>query len=104
MSRCRLILTDSGGIQEEASAVRKPVLLMRNTTERPEGIEAGIIEMVGTDEGRIYEAAARLLADEDLYVKMTSGHNPFGDGNASRYIADILERVNLSHDLSRGCF
>ena len=93
MSRCHLILTDSGGIQEEASAVKKPVLLMRNTTERPEGVEAGIIDMVGTDEEAIYGAATRLLKDQALYLNMISKPNPFGDGFASRRIADILEHV-----------
>jgi UDP-N-acetylglucosamine 2-epimerase (non-hydrolysing) len=93
LSRCHIILTDSGGLQEEASAVRKPVLLRRDTTERPEGIEAGIIEMVGTGEREIYDAASRLLRDRDLYAKMTSGKNPFGDGFASKRIADILENL-----------
>jgi UDP-N-acetylglucosamine 2-epimerase (non-hydrolysing) len=92
MSRCHIIVTDSGGLQEEASAVKKPVLLMRNTTERPEGVEAGIIDMVGTGEEAIYQAASRLLTDGALYQKMISGQNPFGDGFASRCIADILER------------
>lgn len=93
MSRCHIILTDSGGLQEEASAVKKPVLLMRNTTERPEGVEAGIIEMVGTDEERIYQSVSRLLKDQELYQKMISGQNPFGDGFASRRIADILAKT-----------
>ena len=93
MSRCYFILTDSGGLQEEASAVKKPVLLMRNTTERPEGVEAGIINMTGTEEEAIYRAASRLLEDGGLYQKMISGQNPFGDGFASRRIADILEKV-----------
>ncbi|MDR0469829.1 MAG: UDP-N-acetylglucosamine 2-epimerase (non-hydrolyzing) [Peptococcaceae bacterium] len=95
MSRCHIILTDSGGLQEEASAVKKPVLLMRNTTERPEGVEAGIIDMVGTGEEAIYNAASRLLHDTALYEKMISGRNPFGDGFASRRIVDILEAVLL---------
>jgi UDP-N-acetylglucosamine 2-epimerase (non-hydrolysing) len=93
MSRCHIILTDSGGLQEEAGAVKKPVLLMRDVTERPEGVEAGIIEMVGADEERIYQAVSRLLTDQELYRKMTSGKNPFGDGFASRYIADILAQT-----------
>ncbi|MCL1848508.1 MAG: UDP-N-acetylglucosamine 2-epimerase (non-hydrolyzing) [Clostridiales bacterium] len=90
MSRCHIIITDSGGLQEEAAAVRKPVLLMRDTTERPEGIEVGLIDMVGTEEEAIYQAASRLLKDPLLYQKMISGPNPFGDGFASRRIADIL--------------
>ena len=93
MSRCHMILTDSGGLQEEAFAVKKPVLLMRNTTERPEGIEAGIVEMTGTEEEAVYQAASRLLKDNELYKRMISGANPFGDGFASRHIADILEKV-----------
>ena len=93
LSRCHLILTDSGGIQEEACAVRKPVLLMRNTTERPEGIEAGIVEMVGTEEETIYRAAARLLDSPEHYRRMISGPNPFGDGFAACRIADILENI-----------
>jgi UDP-N-acetylglucosamine 2-epimerase (non-hydrolysing) len=93
MSRCHIILTDSGGLQEEASAVKKPVLLMRNTTERPEGVEAGIIDMVGTGEQAIYDAASRLLGDTALYQRMVSGQNPFGDGFASSRIADVLEQV-----------
>jgi len=96
MSRCHIILTDSGGLQEEAAAVRKPVLLMRNTTERPEGVEAGVIDMVGTEEEAIYRAASRLLKDGELYRKMTGGPNPFGDGFASLRIADILEKALLS--------
>jgi UDP-N-acetylglucosamine 2-epimerase (non-hydrolysing) len=93
LSRCHIILTDSGGLQEEAAAVKKPVLLMRDTTERPEGIEAGLIEMVGTDEENIYRSVARLLGDRELYRRMISGSNPFGDGFASRYIADILVKT-----------
>jgi len=93
LGRCDIILTDSGGLQEEACAVRKPVLLMRNTTERPEGVEAGIIDMVGTAEEAIYRAASRLLEDRAHYDRMISGPNPFGDGFASQRIADILERV-----------
>jgi UDP-N-acetylglucosamine 2-epimerase (non-hydrolysing) len=92
LSRSHIILTDSGGLQEEASAVLKPVLLMRDTTERPEGVEAGIIDMVGTGEQDIYQSASRLLKDRGLYTKMISGPNPFGDGYASKRIADILER------------
>ena len=93
MGRCHIILTDSGGLQEEGSAVKKPVLLMRDTTERPEGVEAGVINMVGTEEEAIVEAATALLQDQSLYQKMISGENPFGDGFASKRIADILEQV-----------
>ncbi|MCL2121674.1 MAG: UDP-N-acetylglucosamine 2-epimerase (non-hydrolyzing) [Clostridiales bacterium] len=93
MSRCRIILTDSGGLQEEGSAVKKPVLLMRDTTERPEGLEAGVVDMVGTGEEAIYSAASRLLREEAAYQAMTGGGNPFGDGFASVRIADILQQI-----------
>jgi len=93
MSRCHIILTDSGGLQEEGSAVNKPVLLMRDTTERPEGIEAGVVDMVGTDADAIYAAVSRLLNDQSRYDKMINAVNPFGDGSASKRIADILEEI-----------
>lgn len=91
MSRCHMILTDSGGVQEEASFLGKPVLVMRDATERTEGIEAGTLRLVGTDEGNIYKQFARLLDDEAEYAKMSNAGNPYGDGFASRKIADILE-------------
>ena len=91
MSRCHMILTDSGGVQEEASYLGKPVLVMRDTTERTEGIEAGTLRLVGTDEDSIYKQFARLLDDEAEYAKMSNAGNPYGDGLASRKIADILE-------------
>ena len=91
MSRCYLILTDSGGIQEEAPSLGKPVLVMRDTTERPEGIEAGTLKLVGTDENIIYNSFSLLLSDEDEYRKMSSASNPYGDGLACKRIADILE-------------
>ena len=86
-----LILTDSGGIQEEAPSLGKPVLVMRDTTERPEGIEAGTLKLVGTQEDKIYESFKQLLEDEKIYDKMSHASNPYGDGFASRRIADILE-------------
>ena len=86
-----LILTDSGGIQEEAPSLGKPVLVMRDTTERPEGIEAGTLKLVGTQENKIYESFKQLLEDEKIYDKMSHASNPYGDGFASRRIADILE-------------
>ena len=92
LSCCYLVLTDSGGIQEEASALGKPVLVMRNTTERPEGVEAGVLKLVGTEEKSIYDNFTLLLEDENTYNKMSTAANPYGDGNASRKIADILER------------
>lgn len=91
MSRSHLILTDSGGIQEEAPALGKPVLVMRDTTERPEGIEAGTLKLVGTDEKTIYQEFTRLLTDEDAYMEMSRAVNPYGDGHACERIADILE-------------
>ena len=86
-----LILTDSGGIQEEAPSLGKPVLVMRDTTERPEGIEAGTLKLVGTQEDKIYESFKQLLENEKIYDKMSHARNPYGDGFASRRIADILE-------------
>jgi len=93
MKNSYLILTDSGGIQEEAPALGKPVLVMRDTTERPEGIAAGTLKLVGTDENTIYEAFKKLLDDKDEYMKMSNANNPYGDGNASIRIADILEEA-----------
>ena len=86
-----LILTDSGGIQEEAPSLGKPVLVMRDTTERPEGIEAGTLKLVGTQEDKIYESFKQLLENEKIYDKMSHASNPYGDGFARRRIADILE-------------
>lgn len=90
MARCCLILTDSGGIQEEAPALGKPVLVMRDTTERPEGIAAGTLKLVGTDEQTIYREFDRLLTDEAEYRAMSVAANPYGDGHACERIADIL--------------
>lgn len=85
-----LVLTDSGGIQEEAPGLGKPVLVMRDTTERPEGVEAGTLKLVGTDERIIYREFDRLLSDENEYLAMSQASNPYGDGRASERIADIL--------------
>lgn len=90
-SRCYLCLTDSGGIQEECPSYGKPVLVMRDTTERPEGIEAGTLKLVGTDEETIYSNFKELLENEDEYKKMAHACNPYGDGNACVRIADIIE-------------
>lgn len=90
MNRATLILTDSGGIQEEAPSLGTPVLVMRETTERPEGIEAGTVRLVGTEEGPIYEEAARLLSDEEAYRDMAQARNPYGDGNATERILSAL--------------
>lgn len=90
LARSYLILTDSGGIQEEAPSLGKPVLVMRDTTERPEGIEAGTLRLVGTDEEVIYQQCKLLLSDTKEYEKMSQASNPYGDGRASKRIADIL--------------
>ena len=89
-----MILTDSGGIQEEAPSLGKPVLVMRDTTERPEGINAGTLKLVGTDEEKIYRAFKELLTDKEEYSRMSHASNPYGDGFACRRIADILENTN----------
>lgn len=91
LSRCYLILTDSGGIQEEAPSLGKPVLVMRETTERPEGIQAGTLKLVGTDEETIYRNFKLLLENQEEYEKMSRASNPYGDGFACKRIADILE-------------
>ncbi len=91
LSRSYLILTDSGGIQEEAPSLGKPVLVMRDTTERPEGIAAGTLKLVGTEEETIYNEFNKLLEDENEYAKMSEAANPYGDGLACKRIADILE-------------
>jgi len=90
LSRSHLILTDSGGIQEEAPSLGKPVLVMRDTTERPEGIAAGTLKLVGTDEEVIYKTFKQLLEDQNEYDRMSKASNPYGDGFASKRIADIL--------------
>ena len=89
LSRSYLILTDSGGIQEEAPSLGKPVLVMRDTTERPEGIEAGTLKLVGTNEESIYNNFKLLLENESEYKKMSCASNPYGDGFASKRIADV---------------
>lgn len=93
MQRATLILTDSGGIQEEAPTFGKPVLVLRETTERPEVIEAGVAQLVGADRARIVAEAARLLTDAEAYARMARAVNPYGDGRASERIADILARA-----------
>ena len=90
LSRSYLILTDSGGIQEEAPSLGKPVLVMRDTTERPEGIAAGTLKLVGTEEETIYNEFCRLLSDKEEYESMSKASNPYGDGHACERIADIL--------------
>ncbi|MGI6166967.1 MAG: non-hydrolyzing UDP-N-acetylglucosamine 2-epimerase [Eubacteriales bacterium] len=91
MARCYMIMTDSGGVQEEAPALGKPVLVMRQTTERPEGAEAGVLRLVGTDTKTIFKNAAGLLESQEEYEQMARACSLYGDGFASRRIADILE-------------
>ena len=93
MARSVLVLTDSGGIQEEAPALGKPVLVMRETTERPEGIDAGTLKLVGTDEETIYQTCAELLLDQNAYNAMSHAVNPYGDGNAAKRIVKILRET-----------
>ena len=90
LARSYLVLTDSGGIQEEAPSLGKPVLVMRDTTERPEGIKAGTLKLVGTTESVIYDTFKALLEDQALYASMSNASNPYGDGKACKRIADIL--------------
>ena len=92
LKSCYFIITDSGGIQEEAPSLGKPVLLMREVTERPEAVKAGAVKIVGTDTRRIVDAAARLLASPAAYKRMVIDKNPYGDGTASRRIVDAAKR------------
>jgi UDP-N-acetylglucosamine 2-epimerase (non-hydrolysing) len=95
LAKSYMILTDSGGIQEEAPSLGKPVLVMRDTTERPEGIKAGTLKLVGTDEEVIYKNFKLLLESQEAYEAMSKASNPYGDGFASKRIADILERDGI---------
>lgn len=97
MARSYLILTDSGGIQEEAPSLGKPVLVMRDTTERPEGVKAGTLKLVGTNEENIYNNFKLLLEDKEAYDTMAHANNPYGDGYACERIADILEKGYPTH-------
>ena len=97
MSKCYLVLTDSGGIQEEAPGIGKPVLVMRNTTERPEGLEAGTVKLVGTSEELIINEVSTLMDSESEYIKMSEASNPYGNGKASEKIASFL-KSKLSED------
>ena len=95
MNRAEIILTDSGGIQEEAPSLGKPVLVLRDTTERPEGIEAGTLKLVGTDEQAIYAEALKLMTDETAYSAMAGAKNPYGDGHAAeRIVKTLIEKLN----------
>jgi UDP-N-acetylglucosamine 2-epimerase (non-hydrolysing) len=95
MQRCFFILTDSGGVQEEAPSLGKPVLVMRATTERPEGIEAGVSKLVGTQAERIYAECDKLLSHPELYYRMSQAKNPFGDGTAADRIVDDLVHAHV---------
>ena len=91
MQHAYLVLTDSGGVQEEAPGLGKPVLVMRDTTERPEAIEAGTVKLVGTDAELITTEVQRLLDDDEIYKEMSRAHNPYGDGQASQRIISFLK-------------
>ena len=90
MEKAHIIMTDSGGVQEEAPSLGAPVLVLRDTTERPEGIEAGTLKLVGTEEEAVYEAAKQLLSDKAMYEMMSKAQNPYGDGHASERIVDAI--------------
>jgi UDP-N-acetylglucosamine 2-epimerase len=92
MRRATLIITDSGGVQEEAPSLGKPVLVTRDTTERPEAVESGTVELVGTDPELLFRRATRLLDDEAAYGTMSRAHNPYGDGHAAERIVEVLTR------------
>ncbi|GAC12861.1 non-hydrolyzing UDP-N-acetylglucosamine 2-epimerase [Aliiglaciecola lipolytica] len=94
MTRAHIILTDSGGVQEEAPSLGKPVLVMRNTTERPEAVEAGTVKLVGTDYNAIVDNALMLLNDDNAYQAMSFAHNPYGDGKACQRIAELIKNYN----------
>jgi UDP-N-acetylglucosamine 2-epimerase (non-hydrolysing) len=93
MEASYLILTDSGGIQEEAPSLGKPVLVMRDTTERLEAVDAGTVKLVGANRDKIVDAVDQLLTDRELYNMMTKAHNPYGDGCASERILEFLRKV-----------
>ena len=96
MNRSKIIITDSGGVQEEAPSLGKPVLVMRDTTERPEAVDAGTVILVGTDKNLIVKQSIDLLDNKDRFDKMSKLHNPYGDGNASKKIVSFLK--NYSND------
>ena len=97
MNKASLILTDSGGVQEEAPALGKPVLVLRDTTERPEAVSAGTVKLIGTDSQRVYDEAKLLLTDSSEYTRMAEACNPYGDGQAARRIVEaILYKFNMA--------
>ena len=93
MNKAELVITDSGGVQEEAPSLGKPVLVMRNTTERPEAVDAGTVLLVGTNKEKIVRETLNLLGDQELYKKMSKLHNPYGDGNASKRIVEFIKNL-----------
>jgi len=95
MDQSHLVLTDSGGIQEEAPSLGKPVVVTREVTERPEAVEAGTVKLVGTDREKIESTIEQILTDDDLYVTMSRAHNPYGDGHASTRIVEVLTQKNV---------
>lgn len=96
MKHCHLVITDSGGLQEEAPGLGKPVLVLRETTERPEGVEAGTVKLVGTDRDILVEWGTRLLDDQDLYQRMSQATNPYGSGDAATHIARVLSHGRIA--------
>jgi UDP-N-acetylglucosamine 2-epimerase (non-hydrolysing) len=98
MARCRLMLTDSGGVQEEAPSLGKPVLVMRDTTERPEGVAAGTAILTGPNASSIVAHATRLLTDEAAYRSMATANSPYGDGHAAERIVERIRRYFASQD------
>ena len=101
MDKSYLILTDSGGVQEEAPSLGKPVLVMRDTTERPEAVEAGTVKLVGTDKRKIVDGVETLLSDQKEYLAMSRAHNPYGDGKASQRIVKIFEEYFEKESLAK---
>jgi len=93
MNKSKLIITDSGGVQEEAPSLGKPVLVMRDTTERPEAVDAGTVILVGTDKDKIVKETSKLLTDKEAYKKMSGLHNPYGDGKASTRIVEFIDNI-----------
>ncbi|MCX6164935.1 MAG: UDP-N-acetylglucosamine 2-epimerase, partial [Ignavibacteriae bacterium] len=92
MDKAFIIITDSGGIQEEAPSLGKPVLVMRNTTERPEAVTAGTVKLVGTDRKKIVSEASKLIDNKKIYQKMSKAHNPYGDGKACHRVLKFLRK------------
>ena len=95
MNRSKIIITDSGGVQEEAPSLGKPVLVMRDTTERPEAVDAGTVLLVGTDKELIVKETIDLLENKDRFIKMSGLHNPYGDGEACKRIVEFIIRTSL---------